>query len=156
MLDLHCICSRYEGPTLNGVLPIVTVFDNISQKALLWTKIKENVKNSAVVVTQFDGSKLDKKKQKENGLFMFLRILRVLNANIFDPQTFSRTNVFFPGERIRSPVKSKVIRREQPQRKSRSVSPVKSNKVKTPEILPSTSPTFPDPKPVMSSAPSPR
>ena len=49
----------------------MTVFDNISQKALLWSKIKENVKNSAVVVTQFDGSKLDKKKQKENGLFMF-------------------------------------------------------------------------------------
>ena len=57
---------------MNGALPIVTVFDNISQKALLWTKIKENVKNSAVVVTQFDGSKLDKKKQKEKGLFLFL------------------------------------------------------------------------------------
>ena len=59
---------RYEGPTLNGVLPIVTVFDNISQKALLWSKIKENVKNSTIVVTQFDGSKLNKKKQRENGL----------------------------------------------------------------------------------------
>ena len=62
--------SRYEGPTLNGVFPIVTVFDNISQKALLWSKIKENVKNSTIVVTQFDGSKLDKKKQRENGLFL--------------------------------------------------------------------------------------
>ena len=28
----HCVSgARYEGPKLNGVLPIVTVFDNISQ-----------------------------------------------------------------------------------------------------------------------------
>ena len=53
-------------------------------------------------------------------------------------------------------MKSKVIRREQPQRKSRSVSPVKSNKVKNPEILPTSTPTISDHQPVMSSASSPR
>ena len=43
---------------------------DISQKALLWSKIKENVRNSAVVVTQFDGSKLEEKKQTGNGSFL--------------------------------------------------------------------------------------
>ena len=44
---------------MNGVAPIVVVFGNISDKEIVWKKIKENPRVSKVVVTQFDSKKLE-------------------------------------------------------------------------------------------------
>ena len=57
------LIKRYKkGPKSCGVHPIVVVFENISQKALLWTQIRQRsfVKTNPVLVTQFDGNKLEK------------------------------------------------------------------------------------------------
>ena len=60
--DLILIKRYKKGPKSGGVHPIVVVFENISQKALLWTQIRQRsfVKTNPVLVTQFDGNKLDK------------------------------------------------------------------------------------------------
>jgi len=52
------ICRYVKGSKLNGVHPIAAIFENISDKHSVWTKIKENSKNSNVVVTQFNEKKI--------------------------------------------------------------------------------------------------
>ena len=50
--------SRYkEGPKLNGLDPILVVFEQQKEKESVWARIKENHRNSQVVVTQFDSRK---------------------------------------------------------------------------------------------------
>ena len=50
---------------MNGVAPIVVVFGNISDKEIVWKKIKENPRVSKVVVTQFDSKKLEVTKNTQ-------------------------------------------------------------------------------------------
>ena len=53
-----------SGPKIDGIAPIVVVFENISDKEIVWKKIKENPRVSKVVVTQFDSNKLEVSKSK--------------------------------------------------------------------------------------------
>ena len=50
---------------MNGIAPIVVVFGNISDKEIVWKKIKENPRVSKVVVTQFDSNKLEVSETKQ-------------------------------------------------------------------------------------------
>ena len=52
---------------MNGLDPIVVTFKSITDKEVMWLKIKENKTRSKVVVTQFSSSKLDgRNKQTES------------------------------------------------------------------------------------------
>ena len=59
---------RYEkGPQLNGLDPIVVTFQSITDKEVLWLKIRENKTRSKVVVTQFSSNNLgERNKQTES------------------------------------------------------------------------------------------
>ena len=59
---------RYEkGPQLNGLDPIVVTFQSITDKEVLWLKIRENKTRSKVVVTQFSSNNLGpRNKQTES------------------------------------------------------------------------------------------
>ena len=52
---------------MNGLDPIVVTFQNITDKEVLWLKIRENKSGSKVVVTQFSSNKLGgRNKQRES------------------------------------------------------------------------------------------
>ena len=55
---------------MNGLEPILVVFEHQKEKESLWSRIKENPKKSKIVVTQFDSSKkiLSREKKGETKL----------------------------------------------------------------------------------------
>ena len=55
--------SRWsDGPRVNGVEPILVIFDDIKEKELIWNKLRDNLQTKTnVVVTQDSSTKRMKK-----------------------------------------------------------------------------------------------
>ena len=49
---------------MSGLEPILVVFERQREKEGVWAKIRENVKGSQILVTQFDSKKIVIPKQK--------------------------------------------------------------------------------------------
>ena len=64
---LNCSLFRYSNaPKVNGLEPIIVVFEHQREKESLWAKIRENPKKSKVMVTQFNSKKVNWKKNEKD------------------------------------------------------------------------------------------
>ena len=55
-----------NAPKVNGLEPIIVVFEHQREKESLWAKIRENPKKSKVIVTQFNSKKVNWKKNEKD------------------------------------------------------------------------------------------